>query len=86
MTERYLITKETRIQDLSDYGMRLRLRKEEPVVVVTRDELIELLPILNNYGNSNLSGRILPRSFATPISSEYARRLRRELAKPERVE
>ena len=83
MKERYLLVKEHRIEQLANNCLKLGLREEEPVVIAERDEIVVLLPILNNYGNDTKSGRSLHKSFCMPITPSYSRRLRKELARRE---
>jgi len=81
MKERYLLIKENRIEQIADGVLKLGQVEETPIAVVTRRELVTLLPILNDYGNNNKSGRHLPKSFVMDITPSYARRLKREIAR-----
>ena len=81
MKERYLLIKENRIEQIADGVLKLGQVEETPIAVAIRRELVTLLPILNDYGNNNDSGRHLPKSFAMPVSRSYARKLRKKIAR-----
>jgi hypothetical protein len=79
MNEKYLIVKECRIEQLAENCLELGLTEETPVAVTDKRGLIELLPVLNDYGNNNKSRRHLSKNFIMPVTLGYARKLKREL-------
>ncbi len=83
MTEKYIVFKEGHAQNAGS-DIELGLREEIHVAVVGIRELIEMLPILNDYGNNAKSGRHFPKGFVMDVDAGYARRLGRELLRKER--
>lgn len=81
MKERYLLIKENRIDQIADGVLKLGQVEETHIAVANRKELVTLLPILNDYGNDNNSGRHLPKSFIMDVTPSYARRLKREITR-----